>query len=120
MNHITEGEAEEDEASIDRPMKRKTESPVDMMARLTLTEGGTFEPSVEAQASEIAASHTADSLEALPPNPRNETQEGEGLSPYTSTFVDDKRTPIDSSEASQALKVLQSVGLNGSPPFQNN
>lgn len=115
MNLATKGGAEEDEASIDRPMKRKTESPVDMMTRLTLAGGSTFGPSVEAQA-EIPASHTADSLEALPPNARNDAEEDVGIHSFGGT----KRAPTDASEASQALQGLQSAGgANGQLPFQN-
>mmetsp|Transcript_40918 Transcript_40918/g.46490 ORF Transcript_40918/g.46490 Transcript_40918/m.46490 type:complete len:375 (+) Transcript_40918:123-1247(+) len=102
MNHGIKGDVEEDEASIDRPMRRNTETPADVMARLSLDGGNTGAP-VDAQASELKPSRTADSLEALPPNARGDS------TPYVNT----QRPQTDPSvEASQALQALQSSANN--------
>lgn len=74
---------EDDIAEIDRPMKRKSEVPGDMMERLSL-EGGQF-------GEDIPMVRTADSLEALPPSARDPT------------------VTNASAEASQALQVLQNT-----------
>jgi len=97
MNHGIKGGVEEDEASIDRPMRRTTETPADTMARLSLNEGDTG-PSVEAQASEINSSRTADSLEALPPNARGDTQG----SPYGNAQRPETEPSVETSQALQS------------------
>ena len=98
-NSKREEHEEEDSASIDRPMstmlKRKSD-PADMMGRLSLKDGHFGN-----QADEVKA---ADSLEALPPNARDE---GTYIVPYGASS---NRVHTDpSADASQALQALQTA-----------
>jgi hypothetical protein len=124
-------EEDDEVASIDRPMNssanRKaadldaSKNPGDMMARLTLADNGGFGvaiPSSErADAADISPegdvvqSATIDSLEALPPNARNEDVKAK---PSSSTSSRTQGEP--GSEASQALSALQTTAAAAAVP----
>uniref|UniRef100_A0A7S1GN37 Casein kinase II subunit beta n=1 Tax=Cyclophora tenuis TaxID=216820 RepID=A0A7S1GN37_CYCTE len=131
----TEGDQEDDLASIDRPMissaKRKSngaaktsDGPGDLMKRLTITDNGTFGVPLDAQvgglnngSADIASAATGDSLEALPPSARMDggAKSGKDIRTYTSPYGTGRAPHDPASEASQALQALQSAAVVSGP-----
>lgn len=93
------GTKDDDAASIDRPMKRKTENPGDMMARLSLADGGTFGEQ------QVGRAQKGESLEAT--NVRSDQANNNAV--YGKN-----------AEASQALQQMQNAAQQQAAPGSNN
>lgn len=90
---------DDDAASIDRPMKRKTENPGDMMARLSLADGGTFGEQ------QVGRAQKGESLEATT---------------VRSDQANNTAAYGKNAEASQALQQMQNAAQQQAAPGSNN